>query len=1052
MTLLTACDHSTDMVQMLHETLMHPGVDAMRRTTAEGCYADKIPVTGSDITKWVRAGQCTACAVGKMVESSHPASIHPRPTNAGHRIEADLFFMRDAITGSQLAFHISVCATTGFARVTQVDDRNQHTIFPAVADDINFWKERNHPVRVFRCDNEGAYGTYKNYFREMGIDFQAVPAGNHAHVVENKIGSLKRKIMAAQQGLPFLVPKALMPLLVKHVVFMDNLTVNGKTSPVTPFEKVYGEKPSKRQFVTVPWGSCVAVHEPDLNQQRRQGAPAELGMMVGLDDGFSGAIKVFSFARRSCLVRKTYTQVKPQLEMFYQAYPEARKQLVICERAEESDVARGPSTSAGDVMQPSVYNAEAHVVSDVSENERTQRADDTCGAAASAKPGAASERPANESVVIMNESEEVNGSPKKRVSGRVKRQVRRQRKEEKDRKLAALDTIGMVSTEEGVRAAKAAAYELKGRPRKRRRNGAGDPNVRPSKITHVTRSGRLSKTGRLLEYLSFMSINAGTRVLGEARVAEALYDEILQISEREALGFIKAANITSEMRKKSVNGIGLVDEKSEGRVKARFVANGKRQHDVEEAMMTSPTANVTTIKTVLGLAAKEGRKVQVWDVKGAYLHAFRNPESADVYIWIPATVAKVFRRINPSLGDEYTTADGGLFAKVLKALYGLKESSRDWHLELSDTLMGLGFRRSNVDKCLFIKGSGRSRIEIVIHVDDLLVTSCTFEDADVLKEGLEARYGELKVQRGTRRKYLGMWVVDTERGYRLEQGAMVRELLQQHTDLDVRSAVTPATAKLFNCRHKGKQVDAHVFLSRVMRLMYIARMTRPDILLTVSFLASRVQGPTVEDEHKLRRVMNYLKDTLDLGVELTQTDGEIELRAFTDASYMSHEQGYGHTGNFIEMTGVGMVHCRSAKQSVVTKSSTEAEAVAMAVAEDDLHMVQELLRELIGRVPVSVIFTDSEPLLKLLRQEFLCRGRSKYIDQNFFSIRDRVKNGDYKIEFVSGSKNVADILSKPIIGNRFRYYRGMLMMNGNTSVTEVCHDMNLLPSNTCIGA
>ena len=634
---------------------------------------------------------------------------------------------------------------------------------------------------------------------------------------------------------------------------------------------------------------------------------------------------------------------------------------------------------------------------------------------------------------------------RKAKSGSEKRKVKEKITREKWAKIAL---TGEISTADGVQAARRAAHAVTGRPRRRCRKGTGDPQSRRQKVTGVTRSGRLSKTRALLEYVGFLSILAGTRKLGEAKVSGALRDELQQFKDREVLQFIKRENITPEMRNKSINAIGLVDEKSDGRIKARVVGNGKRQKNVSDAMMESPTANVTTIKTVLAMSVKEKRKTQVWDVKGAYLHALRNPETDDVYIWLDKPLADVYRTLDPSLTDEYTTTDGGLFAKVLKALYGLKESAHDWYLELKATLLALGFRVSEVDKCLFIKGHGKNRIEIVIHVDDLLVTSATFADAEELKVGLESKYGELKVQKGERMKYLGMWIVQTSYGCRLEQGEMVEELLREYVGLEVRSAITPATEKLFNCTSAGQSIDANAFLSRVMKLMYIARMTRPDILLAVSFLASRVQSPTSADEVKLRRIMNYLRQTIDQGVDLRHTSDKLSLRIFTDASYTSHEGGFGHTGNLIELTGVGMIHCRSKKQSMVTKSSTEAEAVAMSKAEDDLHMVQELLLELTGESVESIMYTDSEPLLKILKQEFLCRGRSKYIDQHFFSIRDRVKRGDYRVEHISGKLNVADVLSKPITGNRFRYFRAM-MMNGVASVTSMCCNMKLQVSNAC---
>ena len=1115
-----------DKVQEMHETFSHPGVDAMRHTMAEGCYLDEFDITSRDITKWVAAGACTACAIGKMVDDVHPPSIHERPHTPGHRIEADIFFLNETMTGTQLAFNITVCVATGYTRVSQINDRSQHEVFNVISDDLTFWRSRNHPVKIFRCDNERAYATLRNYFTDERVQFEAVPPGNHAHIVENKIGTIKRKIFAVLQGLDFKVPRELFPLLVLHVVTMDNLTVNSKSAPGTPYERVYGIKPSARQFMTVPWGSTVVAYEPDQVARKRAQAGGELGMMIGLDEGHSGGIRFLSFARKSQLIRKTFTLVKPQLEMFFHIFPKARKTRTIDEGtfrvplssrvvpevrlicSEEDNQVEHPtnmSSSSGSpsgehVQEPrrrgedvyvtsaeavdqsaglgsadtlseqmasraqqsrelhheaasvlgteaSTLGAEADHVVDSSNNVEIMSLTPAADVSLTAPPSSVPEQQAPPSVASDHSD---SGTTRRRATGgATKRKARRAKAQAIISKMISCDTTGEISTAAGVLAARRAAANVKGRPRLRTGRGSGDPKTRKPKTNCVTRTGRLSKTPAYFEYVGFMSLLAGTRKLGAEKVSVALREELLQFKERNVLKFIKRGEITGDMKRKSINAIGLVDEKSDGRIKARVVGNGKRQQDVPEEAMTSPTASVTTIKTVLGLAARERRNVQVWDVKGAYLHAFRNPETEDVYIWLDKTMADAYRLLDPSLSEEYCTNDGGLFAKVLKALYGLKESSRDWYVELSSTLISLGFRRSEVDKCLFIKGIGTLRIEIVIHVDDLLVTSANYDDAEELKAGLEAKYGELKVQRGARKKYLGMWIVDTATGFRLEQGPMIADLIEGYSGLDVRSAVTPATDNLFEHKITGTAgIEVTGFLSRVMSLMYVARMTRPDILLAVSFLASRVQSPKQEDERKLRRVMNYLRGTLEYGVDLKYSTEELQLQVFTDASYMSHEQGYGHTGNFIEIKGVGMVHCRSAKQTVVTKSSTEAEAVAMSQAEDDLHMVQELMIELTGKAPESVMFTDSEPLMKILRQEFLCRGRSKYIDQHFFSIRDRIRNGDYKVEFVPGRINVADVLSKPITGSRFRHFRGR-MMSGGASVPGMCGNIILPSLNAC---
>ena len=72
---------------------------------------------------------------------------------------------------------------------------------------------------------------------------------------------------------------------------------------------------------------------------------------------------------------------------------------------------------------------------------------------------------------------------------------------------------------------------------------------------------------------------------------------------------------------------------------------------------------------------------------------------------------------------------------------------------------------------------------------------------------------------------------------------------------------TPANQYLYNMRESELLDDNNKndFHTCVAQLLYLGKRTRPDILLPVTFLASRVQFPTVDDRSKLIRVLKYIK-------------------------------------------------------------------------------------------------------------------------------------------------------------------------------------------------
>ena len=114
------------------------------------------------------------------------------------------------------------------------------------------------------------------------------------------------------------------------------------------------------------------------------------------------------------------------------------------------------------------------------------------------------------------------------------------------------------------------------------------------------------------------------------------------------------------------------------------------------------------------------------------------------------------------------------------------------------------------------------------------------------------QYKDVKVTHGKVHSYLGMTldfsktqkVAITMEGY-------VKDILKQY---DIcKAASTPALDHLFEIRESEplSKAKADEFHSRVAKLMYLAKRTRPDLLTLCAFLSTRVQAPTEDDWAKL---------------------------------------------------------------------------------------------------------------------------------------------------------------------------------------------------------
>jgi hypothetical protein len=124
-----------------------------------------------------------------------------------------------------------------------------------------------------------------------------------------------------------------------------------------------------------------------------------------------------------------------------------------------------------------------------------------------------------------------------------------------------------------------------------------------------------------------------------------------------------------------------------------------------------------------------------------------------------------------------------------------------------------------------------------------------------------------------------------------------------------------------------KPVEAKKFHTTVARLLYLSRRGRPDIITEVGFLCTRVKASTAQDQKKLLQVLGYLQQTVKHVLTL-RPKKMVQVEAYIDASYATHEDGKSHSGLIVKIGGVA-VFCTSQKQKCVSKSPTDAELVAL---------------------------------------------------------------------------------------------------------------------------
>lgn len=510
----------------------------------------------------------------------------------------------------------------------------------------------------------------------------------------------------------------------------------------------------------------------------------------------------------------------------------------------------------------------------------------------------------------------------------------------------------------------------------------------------------------------------------EAR--KAIHQELQAMLDMSVWDPVDPTDVTKEIRMSAIPCSVFVKDKfrpdnSFEKTKARCVGGGHRQPPVPAEETYSPTIPHEAVTAALAVAALHDCDIVVADAPSAYLNASLREAQ---FMFLSPQLAKIFLEIAPHY-RKYVMKDGRIMVKLVKALYGLKQSALLWYLHLKGKLELQGYTPSDADKCLFTKRiNGKVVSYALVHVDDILLISSSTALRKRLVSHLTSCYGEMKVQEGDSLSYCGMRITRNRplRSIKLDCSAFTKKFLSEAGVTG--QAATPAGANFLD-NPPSEPADIAVFKSQVMSLLYLAKKTRPDILFSVSHLATRISEPTIIDMKKLERIKAYLNGTADLGIILNSNS--LSIQCYSDASYATHSDAKSHTGVSVSVGGSGAILSKSAKQKIVTRSSTEAELVALDEGVECSLRISNIFKSIGHDVTPVIVYQDNKSTIELASRGEAASKRSKHIAVRYFSVKQHMDAKQILIEYKPTEDMIADVLTKPLQGEAFVKLRRLLL-------------------------
>ena len=420
---------------------------------------------------------------------------------------------------------------------------------------------------------------------------------------------------------------------------------------------------------------------------------------------------------------------------------------------------------------------------------------------------------------------------------------------------------------------------------------------------------------------------------------------------------------------------------------------------------------------LLAIASYQNLHIHQLDVVSAYP---RSKLHAEVYMRIPKGLKAPPEKI----------------LRLNTSLYGLKQSGREWYIEVSHGLQTLGFSPLASDPSVFAL-EDRSLI-IGLYVDDMILLCADKEQVKKTVASIQ-RLWDIK-DIGDVKKILGLGIQRNNNTITINQTAYIEETITKFKLNRAKPATLPVSDRetLITASQTEPQADQSLYQQAIGRLMWIANSTRFDISYVVGQLSQHCNKPTTRHWNSVLQVLRYLSGTRHLKLTLGGTPSSSQnnfghkLHGFSDADYAGDSTDRKSVSGNIYLLNRGPVSWSSTKQRCVSTSTTEAEYIALSDASKQGQWLRTLLKELhqfelLEENQAIPMHSDNQACITL-SQDPIGHRRTKHIDVRYHYIRELVTYKKASIEYLKTADMIADILTKPLSITSFARCIGNLLM------------------------
>lgn len=432
----------------------------------------------------------------------------------------------------------------------------------------------------------------------------------------------------------------------------------------------------------------------------------------------------------------------------------------------------------------------------------------------------------------------------------------------------------------------------------------------------------------------------------------------------------------------------------ESKFTARLVARGDYQTPDMYTSTYSPTMDFSILRLLLAISLNLNLTVWNVDVQRAFLNA---KLEEDIYIRPPAIL---------NLSLKYCI-------KLNKALYGLKQASHQWFKELSKFLFSIGFINLLREKIIFVHKDIRKLI-LGIYVDDIIILAPNAEVKNWFTSKLSNKFPIH--DRGLLSELLNVKITRTNNDFIYNQEDQINKLCDQfYIRSDDRIRTPLISNDLIKKHENSESCNSEEYSSLIGSMLYIARITRPDILFPIIQLSQFRESPKLIHMKKLLRILIYLRNTAHY--QLTIFKSNLNLTVYSDANFATNYD-YKSFEGLLVMVGNSIIKWSSHKMNLTAQSTDESEIVSANSSLRELMYFKYLFEELKDKIidlndpQIPILFLDNTSSISFCEQGF--GKRTKYLATKYIYLHEQFLDKSYLVKYVNTKENLADIFTKNV--------------------------------------